>query len=55
MTARSLAEEIRRVVRNELDDADRAIKNGDPAKARRELDDAVSKLKRIADGVARLD
>ncbi len=55
MTARQLAEEINRVIRDELDDADRAIRNENPQRARREIDDAVSKLKRIADRLARLD
>ncbi len=55
MTARQLAEEIRRIIRGELDDADRAIRNENPHRARREIDDAVSKLKRIADRVAQID
>ena len=54
MTPAYYAEEIRRVIRNELDDAERALKNDDPDKAARELDDAVTKLKRIANGLAGL-
>jgi hypothetical protein len=43
-----LAAEIRRVIRNELDDCERAIKNEDEKRALDELDDAIRKLKRIA-------
>jgi hypothetical protein len=43
-----IAAEIRRVIRNELDDCERAIKNNDEKRALDELDDAVRKLKRIA-------
>ncbi|GGD42554.1 hypothetical protein [Aureimonas glaciei] len=38
---------IQRIIRNELDDCERAIKNDDPQKALSELDDAVRKLKRV--------
>lgn len=48
MDAASAADEIRRVLRNELDDAERAIKAKDDRKALNELDDAMRKLKRIA-------
>jgi hypothetical protein len=44
----SLAAEIRRVIRNELDDCERAIKSDDDKRALNELDDAIRKLKRIA-------
>jgi hypothetical protein len=54
MDAKQLANEIRRVIKNELDDADRHLRNGDPDRARRELDDGMTKLKRLADAVARL-
>ena len=54
VTPAEYADQIRRVIRNELDDAERAIKNDNPGKARRELDDAVTKLKRIANGLASL-
>jgi hypothetical protein len=49
MSATALAEEIKRVIRNELDDCERAIKNKDDSRALNELDDAIRKLKRIAD------
>jgi hypothetical protein len=42
------ASEIKRVIRNELDDCERAIKAKDESRALSELDDAVRKLKRIA-------
>lgn len=48
MTNSEIANEIRRVIRNELDDCERALKTGDTAKALRELDDAVTKLRRLA-------
>jgi hypothetical protein len=44
----AVASEIRRVIRNELDDCERAIKNNDESRALNELDDAIRKLKRIA-------
>ena len=53
-SASSVAAEIERVVRNELDDCERAIKNGDSHRALSELDDAVRKLKRLATEVRRL-
>jgi hypothetical protein len=43
-----IAHEIRQVIRRELDDVERAIKAGDDKKALDELDDAVRKLKNIA-------
>jgi|HubBroStandDraft_6_1064221.scaffolds.fasta_scaffold7487860_1 hypothetical protein len=43
-----VAAEIGRVIRNELDDCERAIKNNDEKRALDELDDAIRKLKRIA-------
>lgn len=43
-----VASEIRRIIRNELDDCERAIKNMDEKRALDALDDAVRKLKRIA-------
>jgi len=42
------ASAIQRVIRNELDDCERAMTRGDIAAAKRELDDAITKLKRIA-------
>ena len=52
MDAASAADEIRRVIRRELDDVERAIKAKDDRKALSELDDAVRKLKRIANDLA---
>jgi hypothetical protein len=49
MDARHGAEEIRRVIRRELDDCERALNSNDVPKAKSELDDAIRKLKRIAD------
>ena len=43
-----ISAEIRRIIRNELDDCERAIKNEDEKRALDELDDAIRKLKRIA-------
>lgn len=37
-----------RIIRNELDDCERAIRSGDTSRATRELDDATTKLKRHA-------
>ncbi|MBZ9796818.1 hypothetical protein [Mesorhizobium sp. ES1-4] len=54
MTATNLASRILRVVSQELDDCDRALKKEDIRKARRELDDAMTKLKAIASAVRRL-
>lgn len=46
--ATEVASLIDRIVRNELDDVDRYIRNGDLDRARRDLDDAVTKLKRLS-------
>ena len=48
MDASVAADEIRRIIRLELDDCERAIDAGQYDKAKSELDDAVRKLKRIA-------
>lgn len=48
--ASEAAEQIRRVIRVELDDVEIAIKADNKSKALDELDDAVRKLKRIANG-----
>ena len=48
MDASEAAEQIRRVIRVELDDVEIAIKADNKVKALDELDDAVRKLKRIA-------
>jgi thioredoxin-like negative regulator of GroEL len=47
MTNSDIADKIRRVLRSELDDCERALKNGDVQKAQSELEDAISKLKRL--------
>ncbi|WP_161497237.1 hypothetical protein [Bradyrhizobium nitroreducens] len=49
MTPQQAKNEIRQLLRNELDDCDRAIRNENLSRARNELDDAMRKLKRIAD------
>jgi hypothetical protein len=49
MDVAGIAEGIKRVIRNELDDCERAIRGKDDDRALRELDDAVTKLKRLAD------
>ena len=51
MDASEAAEQIRRVIRVELDDVEIAIKADDKSKALDGLDDAVRKLKRIASGL----
>ncbi len=49
MQGNEAADLIRRIIRNELDDCERAIDAKEYDKAKNELDDAVRKLKRIAD------
>ena len=43
MTNSEIAYEIRRIVRGELDDCERALNSEDIARAKSELDDAISK------------
>jgi hypothetical protein len=43
-----IAAELRRIIRGELDDCERALKADDATRALRELDDAVTKLRRLA-------
>jgi hypothetical protein len=43
---------IRRLLRRELDDCERAIKNDDKRRALSELEDAMKKLKRLAAAAA---
>jgi len=43
-----IAERIKRIIRGELDDCERAIKAGNPKQALSELDDAVTKLRSLA-------
>ena len=51
MDTSEAAEQIRRVIRVELDDVEITIKADDKSNALDELDDAVRKLKRIASGL----
>jgi protein tyrosine phosphatase (PTP) superfamily phosphohydrolase (DUF442 family) len=48
MTKAELAAEIEKIVKNQLDDAQRAIKAGTRSIALYELEDAAKRLKRIA-------
>lgn len=48
MDADEMKDAIRRILRYELDDCERAIKKEDLKKAKRELENAITKLKRIA-------
>ena len=48
MSRPDITDAIRRVIHNELDDAERACKSGNSARALSEIDDAITKLKRIA-------
>jgi hypothetical protein len=47
MDPQAIANDIERIIRNELDDCERALKREDPHRALRELDDAVTKLRRL--------
>jgi protein tyrosine phosphatase (PTP) superfamily phosphohydrolase (DUF442 family) len=49
MTKRQIAAEIRKIVKNQLDDCERAIKAGTRSIALYELEDAAKRLKKIAD------
>ena len=49
MDKEEIAKQIRRIIRDELDYCERALKAEDTARALRDLDDAVTKLKRLAD------
>jgi hypothetical protein len=48
LTVSRVKTELQRVLRNELDDCERALRNDDVDRARRELDDAITKIKRLA-------
>jgi hypothetical protein len=48
MDKSELQDQIRRILRNELDDCERALRNEDYDRAKRELDDAITKLKRLS-------
>ena len=48
MTNEEIASAINRILRNELDDCERALSSEDIDRAKRELDDAITKLKRLA-------
>jgi hypothetical protein len=43
------ADEIRRLIRHPLDDCESALRAGGTTRALRELDEAVTKLRRLAD------
>lgn len=49
MTKNQIAAEIRKIVKNQLDDCERAIKAGTRSIALFELEDAARKLKILAD------
>lgn len=51
----SIHSDLEKVIRNELDDCERALKQGDITKALRELDYAVRKLKEIESKVRGLE
>jgi hypothetical protein len=48
MTNADIAAQIRRIINGELDDCERALKAGDTTRALRELDDAMTRLRRLA-------
>ena len=48
MSVSNIVSVIEGVIRNELDDCERAIKRNDSRRALSELDDAIRKLKRIS-------
>ena len=48
MDKEELQDQIRRIVRNQLDSCDRSLRNEDYDRARRELGDAITKLKRLS-------
>jgi hypothetical protein len=54
MSKSQVEHDIRRLLNHEVDDAQRAVRNGDLAKAKRELDDVEDKLKRILRDVAQI-
>lgn len=51
----SVHSDLERVIRGELDNCERALKNEDVGKALRELRDAISKLKVIQRSASRLE
>lgn len=51
MTNDEIAYTIKMIIRGDLDDCERALKAGDIARALRELDDAVTKLRRLANNL----
>jgi hypothetical protein len=42
---------LRRIIRNELGDCDKALNDNDVDKAKRKLDEAITKLKRLANNL----
>lgn len=47
MTNEEIKTALERILRNELDDCEGAIRNGDLQRAGSDLDDAMTKIKRI--------
>ncbi len=54
MTGEKIAYEIKRIIHNQLEDCERAIKNEDSRRALSEIDDAMRKLKRLANSIQSL-
>jgi hypothetical protein len=52
MTKAQIAAELKRIVSNQLDDCERAIKAGTKTIALNELEDAMRRLKRLASALA---
>lgn len=52
MTKAQIAAELKRIVANQLDDCERAIKSGTKTIALNELEDAMRRLKRLAAALA---
>jgi len=48
MTNSEIAYEIKRILRGELDDCERALNSANINRAKSELEDAITKLKRLA-------
>lgn len=48
MTKREIAAAIKKIIRWNLDDAESAARRGDADRAKREIEDAIGKLKKLA-------
>jgi hypothetical protein len=48
MTKAQIAAELKRIIKNQLDDCERAVKAGTKTIALKELEDAVRQLKQLA-------